>query len=527
MATRIGICTNIGNCTLADRGEKTSIPVGGVFVCPECQRDLAPVGEREVTPGGAPRLAAALGFLLLLGLLGGGAWYFLRGRSKAPEPAPQAASSGAPAAAAPAGNSEVVLRLQGSNTIGESLAPSLAEKLLTSQGAHDVHREALGADETRVVGTLNGGPKAIEIRAHGTGTAFEGLANQTADIGMASRPIRPEEKNRLAALGDMTSRASEHVLGVDGVAVIVHPSNSLDALSLDQVRDVFTGRVADWSQVGGTPGPIQLYARDDKSGTFETFRDVALRGQGLGAGAKRFENSRELSQAVAGDPRGIGFIGLAFVGGAKALRIAANPGAVALRPTVLTVRTEDYPLSRRLYVYTPAASANPWTKRFVDLALSDAGQGVVDSSGFVGQALASQTLAAATETPAPRAGLPPAYARFTQDAERLPFNFRFRTGSDELDTKAYRDLGRLVQLMSDPAYQRRQVLLFGFADTQGAAAANLTLSRNRAQAARAALEGEGIRLAVVEGFGEELPVADNATPEGREKNRRVEIWLRR
>src|SRR5262249_14574967 len=227
-----------------------------------------------------------------------------------------------------------------------------------------------------------------------------------------------------------------------------------------------------------------------------------------------FENSKELAQGVANDPRGIGFIGLAFVGGAKALRIAADAGAMAMRPTVLTVRTEDYPLSRRLYLYTASAPANPWTKRFVDFALSDAGQSVVDTSGFVGQALARQTLTASTETPAPRTGLPPGYARFTQDAERLPFNFRFRTGSDELDTKAYRDLGRLVQLMTDPDYQRRQVLLFGFADGQGASAFNLTLSRNRAQAVRAALESEGIRPAVVEGFGKELPVADNATPEG-------------
>ena len=529
MPSQVGLCTNVGNCTLADRGERISIPIGGLFVCPECQRELSPLGS-PTAAGPQPRiLIVALMALLLLSAIGGAFWLLFRGRNAQENAtAPAAAPSGAPAApATSAGGGDVVLRLQGSNTIGESLAPALAEKFLTSQGARDIRREAMGTDETRVTGTLEGGPKAIEIRAHGTGTAFEALASGGADIGMASRPIRPDEKSRLASLGDLTSRASEHVLGLDGLAVIVHPANPLDALSLDQVRDVFTGKVTDWSQVGGTAGPIQIYARDDKSGTFDTFREVALRGQGLAAGARRFENSKELAQGVAGDPRGIGFIGLAFVGGAKALRIAADRGALAMRPTVLTVRTEDYPLSRRLYLYTASAPTNPWTKRFVDFALSDAGQGVVDASGFVGQALAGQTLAASTETPAPRIGLPPGYARFTQDAERLPFNFRFRTGSDELDTKAYRDLGRLVQLMTDPSYQRRQVLLFGFADTQGATAANLTLSRNRAQAVRSALESEGIRPAVVEGFGEELPVADNATPEGREKNRRVEIWLRR
>src|SRR5262249_9125400 len=163
----------------------------------------------------------------------------------------------------------------------------------------------------------------------------------------------------------------------------------------------------------------------------ETFRDVALRGQGLAGGARRFENSKELAQGVAGDPRGIGFIGLAFVNGAQAPRIAADTGAPALRPTGLTLRPPGHPpppplcpLPRRLSLYTAAAPTNPWTKRFVDFALADSGQSVVDASGFVGQALARQTLATATEAP-PRTGLPPGYARFTQDAERLPFNFRF------------------------------------------------------------------------------------------------------
>ncbi len=530
MATQVGICTNIGNCALADRGERISIPIGGTFVCPECQRELSPVGGGGSKARPRPRilLVALVGLLLFAGLAGA-LWFLFHGRTSpesgaAPAPPPP----GAPAApASPAGNDEVVLRLQGSSTISESLAPALAEKFLASQGARDIRRQPLGTEETRVVGTLDDGPRAIEIRAHGTGTAFEALAFNSADIGMASRPVRPDEKSRFASLGDLTSRASEHVLGLDGLAVIVHSANPLDALSLDQVRDVFTGRVTDWSQVGGTAGPIQLYARDEKSGTFETFREIALRGQGLAVGARRFENSSELARSVTGDPRGIGFIGLAFVNGAKTLRVAADNGTVAIRPTVLSVRTEDYPLSHRLYLYTAATPSNPWTKQFVDFALSDAGQSVVEATGFVGQTLARQALAAATETPAPRTGLPPGYARFTQGAERLPFNFRFRTGSDELDTKAYRDLGRLVQLMTNPDYQRRQVLLFGFADAQGAAAANLTLSRNRAQAVRAALESEGIRPTVVESFGEELPVADNDTPEGREKNRRVEIWLRR
>jgi phosphate transport system substrate-binding protein len=421
------------------------------------------------------------------------------------------------------GSGTTMLRLQGSNTIGSGLAPELAEAFLKNLGAQDVHRVPGAANEVSISGRLpNDELQTIDIAAHGTATAFEALATGKADIGMASRRINKEEQVRLAALGDFTSRASENVLALDGIAVIVHPSNPIEALTVEQVAALFTGKFQDWSQLGGSAGPVHLYAHDAKSGTFDTFRELVLHGEKIAQGAERLEGSEELSRRVARDPAGIGFTSMAFIGTTKALKISLG-GSVPLRPMALTVRTEDYILSRRLYLYTPATSANPWARKFIEFSLSDAGQRIVDQMGFVGSPLSTSSIPTEVVT----TNLPSAYAKLVRNAERLPFNFRFRSGTSELDTKAFHDLGRLVQFLADRDYRERQILLFGFSDRSGRQENDLT--RARAEQVRRELIIAGISPAMIEvhTFGSELPVASNETEEGREKNRRVEIWLRR
>jgi phosphate transport system substrate-binding protein len=418
---------------------------------------------------------------------------------------------------------EVRLRLRGSNTIGRDLAPALAEQFLTREGATSVHRVELAPDEFAVVGSMPNARSrvAIDIRAHGSGTAFEGLASGEADLGMASRRIKLDERRALARLGDLTSPSSEHVLALDGVAVVVNQGNPVDSLSLAQLRGIFAGELQSWAQVGGRDTEISLYARDEKSGTTDTFRSVALDGRPISGGAARFEDSQKLSSAVAADPNGIGFVGLAYVGDAKALKVGEGTG-IAYRPTVFTVRTEAYRLARRLYLYSAEAPNNPWVNRFVAFSLSDAGQAIVDAVGFVGQGLSGPSSAA----PAIPSGAPPEYIRLVEGATRMALDFRFESGSDRLDNKALRDVGRLVQTLSQSERRSARVLLFGFADAQGDDQVNARLSRSRADAVLRELRAEGIEPDTVRGFGAALPVAGNDTDEGRARNRRVEVWIR-
>jgi phosphate transport system substrate-binding protein len=179
--------------------------------------------------------------------------------------------------------------------------PSLAEKYLKEQGATDVRRIPGKIDETVVQGVLPGdsSPKSIEIEAHGSATAFTDLAQSKCDVGMASRKIKPEEAAALSGLGDMTSPASEHVLGLDGIAVIVSPANPIQSLTKDQLSSIFSGAVTNWNQMLVPRRAIHVYARDSKSGTYDTFKTLVLGTGNLVSSAIRIEDSRELSDKVA------------------------------------------------------------------------------------------------------------------------------------------------------------------------------------------------------------------------------------
>lgn len=511
MAIRQGRCTNFGNCTNADRKQVIPVPDGSDFVCPECSRQLTEIGR--TSSGTSPLVLLLGGLLLLLLLIALAGWWLIAGRAH-----------GAPSSGSAPGSASdnVILRLSGSNTIGADLAPALAEGFLKQLGATNVRVVAgAGAEEKLVEATLPGDskPSLIRIQAHGSATAFTALGDGSADIGMASRRIKPDEASRLASLGDLTSPASEFVLGLDGIAVIVNRSNPLTATTKDQLARIFSGETADWSAAGGRGGPIHLYARDDRSGTFDSFKSMVLGSGKLASTAQRFEDSAALSDAVANDRDAIGFIGLPYVRNAKALSVAER-GAMAMVANRFTVATEDYPLSRRLYLYTPENPPNKYTRNFVQFALSRAGQDIVAANNFVAQNIAQQQQAVAP-------GAPAEYKRLTAGAQRLSLDFRFRVGHAELDNKAITDLDRVGTFIGDLHYSGENILLFGFADSTGQRQANQTLSEERARAVDAQLRQRGLQAGIVRGFGSELPVASNDTEEGREKNRRVEIWVKR
>ena len=417
----------------------------------------------------------------------------------------------------PAPLAEQTLRLGGSNTIGEQLAPRLAKAFLERQGASGVTVDAKDAKAQRVVvhGTLDGKPIRVEIVAPGSKIAFECLANDACDVGMSSRPIHADEAEKLKALGDMTQPASEHILGQDGVAVIVNRANPVATLAVSDLAKIFTGAITDWSAVGGAAGPIDVVARDTASGTYDVFTSLVTGGAAVKA-TTSFDDSEALSRAVSGDPGAIGFIGLPYVKGAKALGVKAGD-ALPLYPTVFTVATEDYPLTRRLYLYDADSPKNPLASAFVGFAQSDDGQRLVEESGFV-------SLAVRTEIPAAPIDAPERYTKELAGASRLSVDFRFRTGGVELDTKAVRDLDRVVAYLSLPQNRTRQALLVGFAE--GGESTSEALSRQRAATLANLLKQRGVAPTLVDGFGSALPVAPNSTPKGRERNRRGEVWVR-
>lgn len=199
MAIRVGKCTNFGNCSVADSSQIVQVPDGSDTICPECKRalTLTALKQRSSTP--------YLLFAVFVGLLLGGIAYF----------AYKTLGPHAPLAAHTEVAEQTALRLCGSNTIGAQLAPALVTAFFKQKGFSDVKVNKTGEDEVKVnaIEAGSAAPETFTVQAHGSATAFTGLAKSSCDIGMASRKIKDAEVRTLAALGDMTSPANEHVLG--------------------------------------------------------------------------------------------------------------------------------------------------------------------------------------------------------------------------------------------------------------------------------------------------------------------------
>lgn len=414
-----------------------------------------------------------------------------------------------------------VLRIQGSNTIGAALGPALVEGLMREQGLLKVHSEAPDtANEMQVVGeTAEGRRVVVEVAAHGSSTGFTALKNATADLAASSRPIKDSELLALQSLGDLKSPGAEQVIAIDGLAIILHPQNPLNQLNTEQLAQIFSGEASTWEEVGGRGGAIHLYARDDQSGTYDTFKELVLsrRGKTLNNAAKRFESSEQLSDAVARDPQGIGFIGLPYVRQAKAVAIVDGQSQ-AMLPLNSLIATEDYPLSRRLFFYLPPNGKNPWAEALVAFAQSSKGQAIVAANGFI-----AQTVQAMAVTP--NALMPEGYQALSRHAQRLTVNFRFEEGSATLDNKAHQDLNRVLDYLQQNQKTDRQVTLVGFGDAKNDPARADLLSKLRAMAVRRELVKGGVVFREIRGFGAQMPVAANSADEGRIKNRRVEVWV--
>lgn len=419
---------------------------------------------------------------------------------------------------------EPVFRIHGSNTIGSKLAPALVEGYLARKGHREIQIRSTPQSVERQVeftDASNGRRSRVEIHAHGSRTAFSGLRDLRCDLGMSSSPVKDGEAKMLSSqgLGDMRSPACEHVAGLDGLAILVHPSNPVAELDRKKVAAIFEGKITDWSEAGRPrPGPIRLHARDANSGTFDSFQSMVLGAGALSPSALRYEDSTELSRAVATDPDAIGFAGLPYILDCKALAIGDGESPAQI-PSRFTVATEDYALSRRLYFYAPESNSHQWTREFLEFVASSGGQDIVSREGFVKQ------------TPAVQPGLLPAraperYKQLLEGAERVSLNVRFTADASQPDTKAQRDLSRLVELMALPENRGREVVLVGFHEDTGTPGDDLAASLRNATTVAAELERRGLQARHVEGFGSSLPVASNSDETGRRKNRRVEIWIR-
>lgn len=432
------------------------------------------------------------------------------------------------------------LRLAGSNTVGEELAPAFVRAYAAARLNLRTEKVEIGAGEQQRRFIFSSPDKAkplvADIEARGTATGFVALRDHAADIAMASRAVNDKEVNELVR-EPLRTPAAERIAGLDGVLVLVHTSNSVRSLTRAQIEGIFCGRVTDWSEVGRDAGPINVYRRDDNSGTTDTFKSLAMPGcpgaKPFVETAKLFTSSEDLSDAVAADPNGIGYAGFAYRRAAKAVDIAGACGQ-STPATEFTVKTEEYPLARRLFLYAPEARQSPAIKAFLDFAANaPEARKVVTEAGFINLDVipAPGDYNAARAKPMAQAGdaktdrLVEDYGQQVRGAGRLSVALHFRTGSAQLDPLAEQQVRAIAAAQAAGQYGKRKLRVLGFTDNVGDQDRNISLSRARARMVAARLRAEGATVAAIDGFADLSPVACNDTPWGLDRNRRVEVWL--
>jgi len=230
---------------------------------------------------------------------------------------------------------------------------------------------------------------SVEVSGGGSGVGIAALLNGTADVANCSRKMEPEELKRAKAKGE---DPQEFLVGYDGLAIYVHKSNPLDQISLEELSEIYRegGPVDHWAQLGaGTiPGAksdkIIRVSRQNNSGTFHYFRELVVGSHAdFKAGSLDMNGSKDVVELVAKTPGAIGYSGLGYATpDVKILKVSQKKGGPAVLPSIATVHDKSYPISRPLYMYTPSTPP-PFVKRYIDWIVSDAGQKLVVSSGYV------------------------------------------------------------------------------------------------------------------------------------------------
>jgi phosphate transport system substrate-binding protein len=220
----------------------------------------------------------------------------------------------------------------------------------------------------------------IQVTGGGSGTGFAALQNQTTDLANASRKIKASEV--AACIKAFGKRPTEYKVCLDGLSVYVSADNPIKELTLEQLDNIFSGKIRNWKELGGKDGPITLYSRENSSGTYEFFKENILRGKDFAAGAQTMQGTAAVLQAVANDSKGIGYGGAAYGAGAKHLAIKKDDSSPALEPTEENVVKAIYPIWRYLYIYVNPALDKGETAAYLNWIRSEDGQKVVKDVGY-------------------------------------------------------------------------------------------------------------------------------------------------
>lgn len=214
----------------------------------------------------------------------------------------------------------------------------------------------------------------ISVRGGGSSVGIASIIAGTVDIGDASRHIKAKE---LAAARERGINPYEYVVANDGIAIVVHKNNGVKNLTVQQIKDIYMGKISNWKDVGGPALPIVIISRDVSSGTFEVFNSLVLGGAAQVSSALMLASNNAVVSAVEGTPGAIGYAGLGY------LTNSVNVVKVdEVMPTKVTIQNKTYPIARTLHMYTNGKPKGI-VRKYIDFILSAEGQKLVEEQGFI------------------------------------------------------------------------------------------------------------------------------------------------
>jgi phosphate transport system substrate-binding protein len=219
----------------------------------------------------------------------------------------------------------------------------------------------------------------IQVTGGGSGTGIAALINGTTDICESSRPMKEAEKADTQS--KRGSPAVETKVALDALAVYVNEKNTIQEISIPALHKIYAGDTKSWKDVGGPDHAIVLYGRENNSGTYGYFKEHVLENKDFATSVQTLAGTSAVVNAVKGDPFGIGYGGIAYLEGIRAIKVKKDDSSPSIAPSLQTAQDGSYPISRYLYFYT-AGPATGLGKRFVDWVLAPEGQKVIEAVGY-------------------------------------------------------------------------------------------------------------------------------------------------
>lgn len=221
--------------------------------------------------------------------------------------------------------------------------------------------------------------RRVTVTGGGTGVGISALMDNTTDIAMASRPIKFSEKMKLKAA---KQEVEEVIIAYDALAVIVNPSNPVSRLTRQQLEDIFRGKITNWKQLGGPDMKIIVYSRETSSGTYEFFKESALKNKNYMSSSLSMPATGAVIQSVSQTKGAIGYVGLAYLSDRVKPIAISYDGTNYVLPSLENGKKKLYPVVRPLYYYYNVANKEKVVP-FIKYILSEEGQNIIKDGGYI------------------------------------------------------------------------------------------------------------------------------------------------